>query len=243
MREVPFIREEIEHAAQVLGLPRPKNLGDVPYSFRYRRALPESIRRIQPQGEAWIIRPQGRSKYAFVLVPEFEISPSPIMAETKVPDATPGIVSLYSATDEQALLTKIRYNRLIDIFTGVTCYSLQNHLRTTVPNMGQVETDEIYVGVDRRGAHHVFPVQAKGGSDRLGIVQIEQDFALCAQRFPLLIRRAIAAQFMADDVIALFMFEETENGVALLTEKHYCLMAAGEMDASETASYGDRPLD
>jgi hypothetical protein len=30
-------------------------------------------------------------------------------------------------------------NRIIDIFTGVTCYSLQNHLRTTLTDIGQVE--------------------------------------------------------------------------------------------------------
>ena len=42
--------------------------------------------------------------------------------------------------------------------------ALQNHLRTTVAGMGQVETDEIYVGVDRSGSHYVVPVQAKGGT-------------------------------------------------------------------------------
>src|SRR5438105_5867530 len=131
-----------------------------------------------------------------------------MVAETKVPDSTPGIIIMYALGDEQALLAKLRYNRLVDIFTGITCYSLQSHLRTTVPNVGQVETDEIYVGVDRRGAHYVFPVQAKGGNDRLGIVQIEQDFALCAHRFPSLLCRPIAAQFMAIEVIALFEFEQ-----------------------------------
>lgn len=40
-------------------------------------------------------------------------------------------------TDEQALLTRARYNRLIDVFTGLTCYSVQNHLRTTVNNTGE----------------------------------------------------------------------------------------------------------
>jgi hypothetical protein len=64
-----------------------------------------------------------------------------------------------------------------------------------------VETDEVYVGVDKRGIHYVFPVQAKGGKDQLGIVQIEQDFALCADRFPTLLCRALAAQFMEDDLI------------------------------------------
>jgi hypothetical protein len=42
----------------------------------------------------------------------------------------------------------LRYNRLIDVFIGVTCYSLQNHLRTTEPRIGQFETDEIYVNTD-----------------------------------------------------------------------------------------------
>ena len=70
--------------------------------------------------------------------------------------------------------------------------------------MGQVETDELYVGVDKKGIHYVFPVQAKGGTDKLSIVQIEQDFAVCARKFPTLLCRPVAAQFMPDGVIALF---------------------------------------
>jgi hypothetical protein len=64
--------------------------------------------------------------------------------------------------DEQSLLAKLRYNRLIDIFTGLTCYPLQSHLRTTLRDGSQIETDEIYIGLDKRGAHYVIPVQAKG---------------------------------------------------------------------------------
>src|SRR5919108_14586 len=146
----------------------------------------------------------------------------PCIGETmKVPDSTPGIVTKYSLDDEQALLAKLRYNRLVDIFTGVACYSLQNHLRTTAPNMGQVETDEIYIGVDKKGAHYIFPIQAKGGKDKLSVVQIEQDLAVCAKKFPSLICRAIGAQFMAEGVIALFEFEEGEGGVTIGDEKHY----------------------
>ena len=46
--------------------------------------------------------------------------------------------------NEQELLAIVRYNRLIDIFLGITCYSLQNHLQTTITGIGQVETNEIY---------------------------------------------------------------------------------------------------
>lgn len=239
-REISFERDDIVHVAAELQIRLPKNLGDVIYSFRYRVALPEAIQARTAEGEAWIIRPAGRSRYRFVSVTERPITATPMMAETKVPDATPGVIARYASNDEQGLLAKLRYNRLIDVFTGVTCYSLQNHLRTTVPGIGQVETDEIYVGIDRRGAHYIFPVQAKGGRDKINIVQIEQDAALCGHKFPALICRPIAAQFMQDDLIVLFDFEEGENGLALSSEKHYRLVPPEEITEDDLEAYRTR---
>ncbi len=236
---IEFSRKDIETAAADMGMERPKNLGDVIYSFRYRVELPKSIRSKAPPGKQWVIRLAGRSKYRFEAVSNPRIEPNPLIRATKIPDSTPNIVSMYALSDEQALLSKLRYNRLLDVFTGVTCYSLQNHLRTTVPEMGQVETDEVYIGVDHRGAHYAFPVQAKGGSDFLSIVQIEQDFALCASKFPNLICHGIAAQFMADDVIALFEFEKGDEGVALIDEKHYRLVPGSELDRDELRRYAE----
>jgi hypothetical protein len=240
---IAFVREDFQRVAQQLQLALPKNLGDVIYSFRYRTALPDAIRATAPPGQAWIIRPEGRSVYAFELVADLPITPNTLLSQTKIPDATPGIVTQYAFGDEQALLTRIRYNRLIDLFSGVTCYSLQNHLRTTVPGMGQVETDEVYVGMDRRGAHYVFPVQAKGGSDRLHIVQIEQDIALCKHRFPLLICRAIGAQFLNRDLIVLFEFEMGDNGLTIAAERHYRLVLPSELTEEDLRLYQQRPLD
>lgn len=235
--EVAFERDDIIRVARELKIKLPKNLGDVLYSFRYRAALPESIIAKAPAGQQWIIQPRGRAKYAFVATSLTVISPAVMQPEIKIPDATPSIITKYALSDEQALLAKLRYNRLIDIFTGATCYSLQSHLRTTVPMMGQVETDEIYIGIDKRGAQYVFPVQAKGGKDKLGIVQIEQDFAICAAKFPLLLCRPIAAQFMADAVIALFEFEQTKKGIVIPSEKHYRLVSADEMTPEDLESY------
>lgn len=240
-REVYFRREDIVRAAGELGIKLPKNIGDVIYSFRYRAALPESVRAQAPTGEQWIIRATGRSRYCFVATTLATIVPSKMMAETKVPDATPGVIAMYALGDEQALLARVRYNRLIDVFTGVTCYSLQNHLRTFVPNLGQVETDELYVGVDRRGAHYVFPVQAKGGKDVLSVVQIEQDIAVCEAKFSSLICRPVAAQFMADDLIALFEFEVGRSGVAICAEKHYRLVPPEDVTEADLDIYRNRP--
>lgn len=243
MREVDFAREEIVTFGKELKIDLPKNLGDLVYSFRYRTALPQTIQAKAGEGEVWIIRPAGRGKYRFVLVPDMPLVPNEAMTTTKVPDSTPGVVAKYAFNDEQALLAKVRYNRLVDIFTGVTCYSLQNHLRTTVPDMGQVETDELYVGVDKKGAHYVFPVQAKGGKDKLSIVQIEQDFAVCAHKFPSLICRPVAAQFMQDDVIALFEFEQGEKGVGIASEKHYKLVPPEEVTEGDLQTYRNRASD
>lgn len=238
--DVFFEREDLVNTAAKLGLVLPKNLGDVIYSFRYRVELPDSIRRNAPEGLEWVIRPIGKAKYKFSLSQMPRILPNALLAETKIPDATPGIITMYALNDEQSLLAKLRYNRLIDTFTGVTCYSLQSHLRTTIPEMGQVETDEMYVGVDKRGAQYVFPVQVKGGSDQLGIVQIEQDFALCAAKFPKLICRPIAAQFMADNLIALFAFEAGEDGIRISEEKHYRLVVPENITDEDLSVYRDR---
>lgn len=243
VRQVDFEREEIETVARKLRIKLPKNLGDLIYSFRYRADLPERIRRAAGKGETWIIRPTGKARYRLVLVPDKPIQPNPNLAMTKVPDATPGIVTKYAFNDEQALLARLRYNRLVDIFSGVTCYSLQNHLRTTVPDMGQVETDELYVGLDKKGSHYIFPIQAKGGTNKLNVVQMEQDFAVCAHKFPGLICRPIGAQFMGGGVIALFEFEQSNGTVSISSEKHYKLVPPEEVTEADLKNYLQRTAD
>jgi hypothetical protein len=238
--EIEFERTEFSQVADKLGITLPKNLGDVLYSFRYRTLLPKSITSKAPRGYEWIIRPAGKGKYKLAAVRQSNIAPSNVLAETKIPDATPGVIAKYSMNDEQSLLAKLRYNRLIDIFTGLACYSLQNHLRTTLSDGSQVETDEIYIGLDKRGAHYVLPVQAKGGKDRIGVVQIEQDLELCALKFPLLICRSIAAQFIDKNLIALIEFEQSKDGIKVTSEKHYRLVNPDELSPEELQSYSMR---
>ena len=236
--EFEFERPEIERFARELNVPLPKNIGDIIYSFRYRASLPARIRESAPQNTQWVIEPAGKGRYRFKAVaapPTFV--PNDLLLETKVPDATPGIISMYALGDEQALLAKIRYNRLVDIFTGVTCYSLQNHLRTFVADLGQVETDEVYVGLDRAGTQYVFPVQAKAGSDKLNAVQVQQDFALCAGKFPALVARPVGAQFMDESKIALFEFADEGDGIRIALEKNYRLVSPDELTLADLEAY------
>lgn len=238
--EIAFSREDIVLTADALGISLPKNLGDVIYSFRYRVALPESILSTQPTGREWVIRGGGRALYVFRLVTVNRVRPNPDLVTIKIPDATPEIIATYALSDEQALLAKVRYNRLIDIFLGISCYSLQNHLRTTVAGIGQIEIDEIYVGVDRQGRQFVMPVQAKGGNDQLAVIQAEQDIACCAEKFPGLICRAIATQFMANDLIAIFELTVEDDMVRVVEEKHYKLVPGREITQADLQTYSTR---
>ena len=70
-----FEREELIQVAGELGISLPKNIGDVIYSFRYRTALPRSIRATAPAGMAWLIR----SRYRFVLSADAPVVPNPIL--------------------------------------------------------------------------------------------------------------------------------------------------------------------
>jgi len=235
-----FERIDLETAAEKLKLKLPKNLGDILYSFRYRAAMPQTILDTQPRGKEWIIEGSGRGQYSFKLVGINRILPNAELAAIKVPDATPEIISAYALSDEQALLAKVRYNRLIDIFLGIATYSLQNHLRTSVAGVGQIEIDEVYVAIDRNGRQYILPVQAKGGNDKLSVVQTKQDIACCAEKFPQLICRALSAQFMADNLIAIFELTVQDDQVKILEEKHYKLVPSNEITAADLDTYSRR---
>lgn len=234
-----FGRDDIVAKAQELSMTLPKNLGDVIYSVRYRTPLPATVLATQPAGQEWIIEGAGRARYRFRLVKETRIIPREDLVTIAIPDATPEVIRAYALDDEQALLAIVRYNRLIDTFLGLTTYSLQNHLRTTVSGVGQIEIDELYIGLDRHGCHYIIPVQAKGGNDQIGVVQTSQDIAFVAEKFAGIRCRAISAQFMDDGVIALFELAIQDDSVRVVQERHYRLIPAAKLESAAIRDYRD----
>ena len=63
--EFEFVRREIIAAQERLAPGLDLNPGDVPYSFRYRRPLPQRILDTQPKGQEWIIERFG--KYSHIV--------------------------------------------------------------------------------------------------------------------------------------------------------------------------------
>ncbi|MGC9945778.1 MAG: endonuclease [Bryobacteraceae bacterium] len=235
-----FSRNEFVEIAKSLSIALPKNLGDTIYSFRFRAALPPEILSTATKGMEWGIELAGKGEYRFKLSKLVRILPRPDLIAIKLPDATPEIIAAYALTHEQSLLAKVRYNRLIDIFLGIASYSLQNHLQTFVKDMGQIEVDEVYVGVNRHGQQFVVPVQAKGGTDRLGVTQTRQDIACCLQKFPRLTCRPVSAQFMMDDSIALFELAVQGDDVRVVEEKHYKLVPSDQIGGDDLVLYATR---
>lgn len=227
VEEIEFTRDDIiEHAARV-GFARPKNLGDLVYSFRYRATMPDSITNTAPTGFSWIIIGIGDAQYKFVLSRNTNIMPNTALRPVLVPNNTPEILTLYSLSDEQSLLSKVRYNRILDLFLGVVAYSMQNHLRTKVDEIGQIEIDELYIAVNKIGQHFIIPVQAKVGNDKIGVVQLYQDIQFCKKRFPDLICVPIAVHFDAErNGICMFRLALEDFAVQIVEEKHYRLVDA-----------------
>ena len=173
---------------------------------------------------------------------DYPISPNPNLAVTKIPDATPGIIAKYAFSNESALLTQVRHNRLIDVFLGITCYSLQNHLLgQPCLGVGQVETDEVYIGIDRFGSHYVIPVQAEVGNNSLSRSKIEQAIAvLQCKGLPNLICRAVGVHLTAGKEIALFEFEQNGDDISIVSENHYLLVPPDEITNQDLIDYRQR---
>ena len=112
-----------------------------------------------------------------------------------------------------------------------------------MPDVGQIETDELYVGVRHSGQQYIIPVQAKGGTDRIGAVQAEQDLALCRDVFPEPTPRPVAVQFLRDDddgeVIVMFELKQQGDEILIERECHYRLVSAAEISSDDLRSMAD----
>lgn len=227
LRELEFTKDELVDAMKELAI-NVRNVPDVIYTYRSRAVLPKSI---LEKGN-WIIKPKGKGKFSFVKSkrsPFVDIQVDSVPIE--IPNALPEIVEKHASADEQALLSSIRYNRLVDIFTEITCFHLQSHIRTTVKGEGQIEVDDLYVGIDAEGTEYVLPLEAKSPDDRdkLGWIQVSNMVKYATQNFPSLRCRAIAAKPARANEIHLVEFSNNTDHeeIGIVQERRYKLIRQG----------------
>jgi hypothetical protein len=105
-KEFTFERDEIASTGKMHGVGVPRNLGDVIYTYRHRRPLPNDILETQPEGMHWLILGAGDAIYRFRLSRVAHIVPTAGLLVRKIPDATPEIIRNYALGDEQASLQR-----------------------------------------------------------------------------------------------------------------------------------------
>ena len=206
-----------------------RNIPDIIYTYRVRRSLPSQI---LSTGH-WAIEPAGRGAYAFRLLrnaPRFDI-PFYDYESIEIFNAIPEVVESLLRKDEQSLLTRLLYNRLVDIFSGLTCFHIQNHYRSFVMDMGEVEVDALYVGVNSNGILFVVPLEAKSQSESemIGRIQISQMVKLVRQDFPNFQRRILAVKALQDATIGIVEFNDYEDPdeIRILSVGRYKLIRHG----------------
>ncbi|MCC7206012.1 MAG: hypothetical protein IT323_01810 [Anaerolineae bacterium] len=204
-----FTLDDVTSAAQRLGIAL-RNRPDVVYTYRTGRAsLPQSIL----GAGHWAIQAGRKGYYQFVRLSRSPYVDIPAdLAIIRLLDSTPQLVLKFQGADEQAVLARIRYNRLVDIFTSLTAYHIQGHFRTALSQSGQVEIDDLYMGLDAGGKAYVVPIEAKsaGTRERLGVVQVTQLVQFAHRRFPGLPVRPVGVKVL-DGSYVFLEFNETEN--------------------------------
>lgn len=104
--------------------------------------------------------------------------------------------------------------------------------------------DEVYIGVNKRGAQFVFPVEAKGKSEKIGALQIEQNLEMAEEKFSALRRTPIAAQTIDEETVCLMSFAKDETGeIVVENERHYRLCPPSEISDAELIALRDREND
>jgi hypothetical protein len=160
------------------------------------------------------------------------IVPSEHRFQLMLPDATPGIISAYVRSAPMRLLAKIRYNRLVDNALGLIAYSVESHVRATVPEVGLVEIDEMYVGLKNDGRRLVIPLFVQGDDIQINIRHLEHARAFCNHYYPELTVCPLSVQFKRDEVaevVVLFRLVEGNCQVRISEEHQYRLVPAAEI--------------
>lgn len=179
---------------------------------------------IESEDTEWMIMRNGVDQYAFAISQQFYIFPDSELTALPVPNNTPEIIECYQVSEKQNLLNKVHYNHLIDVFLGMVAYSLESNIKLQLQTMGQVEIDELYLGVNCNGEKFIIPVVARGIADTISVAQVIQNIYFCQLKYPTLTCIPVAVQIMSDAKIAMMRLTCKSFDVQTIEEKHYKLV-------------------
>ncbi len=171
-----------------------KNIPDIIYTYRARADLPTEI---LAEGHFAVVG-RGKGLYALVAIPfpnRFLLPTD--MKTVNINNQVPAWVRPYMQNDEQGMLTAIQVNNLVSQHLNLKdAFRLQSHLRAGVPEYGQVEVDELYLGKDEQDQIAAIGVEAKdrGPNDCLNVSQLFGTAQALRNIFPSLTHRLLGAK-------------------------------------------------
>lgn len=235
--EFEFERDEIAEILAEWG-ETVRNLGDIVYSYRSgRMLLPESI----ASTGNWVIEGRGKGRYALRRLARSPYIDFPEdLQAIDILDATPDIILRFGAKDEQGLLARVRYNRLVDTFLRVTAYHLQGHVRASVSDGSQVEIDDLYLGVDKDGKQYVTPVEGKTAGESLGVIQVVSLNTFAKEKYPDLTLRPIAVKEWHDGTLFFAEFNNTldSDEISVVEFRRYRLVREDQQARQQGPALG-----
>lgn len=213
VQTVTFTLEDLRAELAEAGL-QARNLADLIYRMKSRTVLPEEI---TSKGFR-VLEITGRGVYALTVADSTLIEYPEPSGVIEVHDRTPHAVRRLLAddfgnTDEQGLLSVLRYNDVLSNFLRVQVFHLKGHVRKSVPKQGQVEVDDVHValsgGLD--DPLILIPVEAKAKDEPVNRVQIAMQVKYAHHAFPGLLVRPLTVKLFADGLLLLMEFNPSTN--------------------------------
>jgi hypothetical protein len=234
---VRFTLDEVRESAMRLGVISDlRNAPDLVYRMKSRTKLPSEISdkgfRILKTVERGIYQLE-RAESTIIELPEGAI----FCIEDKTPVPVRRLLNEdLSRIDEQGLLTIVNYCDLLSLFTGLKIYRLKSHARKSVSKIGQVEVDEIDVGVTYSSLNLpiIFPIEAKAAPDPLNWAQIANQVNFANQQFSGFIVRPIGIKVDWNSIIYIIEFTpeiEAKNLRIVNSVRYRLTLSTEQVDA------------
>ncbi len=202
-----FTQADLRRAAQELHL-EVRNFPDLTYNLRSRSPLPPEI--IEAGFTTIAIR--GKGKYALVTAEDKVEVPSGTEVLEVSTTAVPKAIRDILRTDEQSILSAMRYLDLVSDFIGTKAYHLQGHLRTSGGFGQQVEADDVWVAVKPGKTRLILPIEAKGPRERIGRHQMMSTVDAVLKKIPGFPVVPLAAQLEESGLLVLIEFSYRTAG-------------------------------
>jgi hypothetical protein len=196
-----FTQADLRRAADELQL-EVRNFPDLTYNLRSRSPLPPEIL----EAGYTTIAIRGRGKYALVTGEDTVEVPTGTDVATVSTRKIPTAIRDMLRTDEQSILSAIRYMDLVSDFIGTKAYHLQGHLRTSGGFGQQVEADDVWIARYPNRSRTVLPIEAKGPRERIGRHQMMSTIDAVLKKIPGFPVIPLAVQLEESGLVIMIQF-------------------------------------